>query len=380
PNNSGKSAIVEALRCLATNPPPKHVIRHGAAQARVQVELETGVRVAWVRKKNTAWYELYRPGQEEPEYFRKLGRGMVPDEVREALRLDGVDLEGGRTVDVHVGNQRTPIFLLNEDGADARLAEFFAASSESAHLLAMQKALQARNRKAKTRETDLTGQMRSLEQGLERLEALPELTRQGERARALGREIEALERVVPALERGLIEQQRLERGLEKSCERAQALHVLSPPQTPYDTASLARQMQTLGELAARIRRSRRRAQAIAPLTATPELFSTTMLAGLIRDCNSLEIKMKSSILRFNALRELQPTSELFNELPLAGLLSDMQALDKRRANAQDVALARAARVREMEAEILRKLKEVGSCPLCGGKLDADAFTGKGERT
>ncbi len=31
PNNSGKSAVVEALRCLTENPPPKHCIRHGAA-------------------------------------------------------------------------------------------------------------------------------------------------------------------------------------------------------------------------------------------------------------------------------------------------------------------------------------------------------------
>ncbi|MDD4733110.1 MAG: AAA family ATPase, partial [Desulfovibrio sp.] len=89
-NNTGKSAVVEALRCLATNPPPRHVIRHGAAQARVEVVLEDGVRVAWNRKKNTAWYELWLPGQDEPEYFRKLGRGMVPDEVRDALRLDEV--------------------------------------------------------------------------------------------------------------------------------------------------------------------------------------------------------------------------------------------------------------------------------------------------
>ena len=28
PNNSGKSAMVEALRCVATNPPPRHFIRH----------------------------------------------------------------------------------------------------------------------------------------------------------------------------------------------------------------------------------------------------------------------------------------------------------------------------------------------------------------
>ena len=48
PNNSGKSAVVEALRCLAQNPPPRHVIRHGAAEARVSVTLSDGTVIAYL--------------------------------------------------------------------------------------------------------------------------------------------------------------------------------------------------------------------------------------------------------------------------------------------------------------------------------------------
>ena len=78
PNNTGKSAVVEALRCLANNPSPRHFIRHGASEARVEALLDDGWRVAWVRRKAHALYEVYAPGEDEPQVFAKLKRGMVP--------------------------------------------------------------------------------------------------------------------------------------------------------------------------------------------------------------------------------------------------------------------------------------------------------------
>lgn len=46
PNNTGKSAVVEALRSLAKNPPSPSLIRHGAAKAVVHLELDDG---SWVQ-------------------------------------------------------------------------------------------------------------------------------------------------------------------------------------------------------------------------------------------------------------------------------------------------------------------------------------------
>jgi DNA repair ATPase RecN len=61
PNNVGKSAVVEAIRSVAQNPAPEHVVRHGARQALVRVELDSGEVIEWVRKKSNAVYRLYRP-------------------------------------------------------------------------------------------------------------------------------------------------------------------------------------------------------------------------------------------------------------------------------------------------------------------------------
>lgn len=153
PNNTGKSAIVEALRCVATNPVPKHYIRHGAKEARVTIELDDGTQVVWVRKKRSSGYELWRPGAEEPEEYWKFGR-KPPQDILDALKLDLVELETGNEIDVHVGNQREPVFLLNQPPSNA--AAFFAASTESAHLLAMQNLLKRQTQDAKRKKTIYT--------------------------------------------------------------------------------------------------------------------------------------------------------------------------------------------------------------------------------
>ncbi|MGQ9669679.1 MAG: AAA family ATPase [Desulfosoma sp.] len=48
-NNTGKSAIVEALRCVAENPASASLIRHGAPKAVVRLELDDGSWMQWER-------------------------------------------------------------------------------------------------------------------------------------------------------------------------------------------------------------------------------------------------------------------------------------------------------------------------------------------
>jgi len=190
PNNTGKSAIVEALRCVATNPPPRHFIRHGAKETRVSLELESGVKVVWVRKKRSAGYELHLPGEEEPQEYWKLGRGIVPEDIRKVLRLDPVDLDGGERIDVHIGNQREPVFLLNL--SDRAVADFLASSTEGAHLLSMQGALKRRVMETKKEVAGRDVRLRDIEGELDALAPLPDLTLGIEAARKFKERIDRL--------------------------------------------------------------------------------------------------------------------------------------------------------------------------------------------
>jgi DNA repair ATPase RecN len=165
PNNIGKSAIVEAIRYLVANPAPKNVIRHGAAKALVSLELDSGEIITWQRLDKSASYSVQHPGQ-EPEEYHKFGR-EVPTDVRALLRLDEVKTDA-EDIDIHLGNQRQPIFLLDRPGSQA--AAFFAASSEADYLLKMQQALKRRidmakaSRKALDLEIDtLAGQLQGFE-------------------------------------------------------------------------------------------------------------------------------------------------------------------------------------------------------------------------
>ena len=139
PNNIGKSAVVEGVRSLVHNPSPKHSIRHGAKQAVIRLEIDSGEIIEWVRSDKTAFYRLLRPAddaQEEAykvEEYRKLGQS-VPEDIMALLRLGLVETESGE-IDIHIGNQREPIFLLNSPGSHA--ASFFAASTEAEYLLRM---------------------------------------------------------------------------------------------------------------------------------------------------------------------------------------------------------------------------------------------------
>jgi len=74
------------------------------------------------------------------EEYRKLGQS-VPEDIVDLLRLGLVETESGE-IDIHIGNQREPIFLLNSPGSHA--ASFFAASTEAEYLLRMRQALKSR--------------------------------------------------------------------------------------------------------------------------------------------------------------------------------------------------------------------------------------------
>ncbi|WP_415517969.1 MAG: AAA family ATPase [Desulfovibrio aminophilus] len=411
PNNVGKSAVVEALRCLAQNPAPRHVIRHGAKEARVSVELDDGTRVVWIRKKAGAGYQLWRPGAEAPEEFWKLGRGGVPDEIREALRLETVVLENrDDAIDVHLGDQRRPIFLLDEPPSTA--AAFFAASSESAHLLAMQDELKRRTQDARRDQAKATARLSAIEDALDRLSGLPDL----DLALAEARDKEELLRRsgegIPALEDWLSRREDLKRGAEAAARRARVLEPLAVPPAPAPVdrlAALGRDLRaaraaresaqarttalaTLSEPAAPAATARpagiltelrgllrqraavlARTAALAPLAEAPASVSTLRVAELAQGIRALKAKEKALSGRFATLAGLRESPTVRKADALAELLRRLSesraAQDAARKASEDCA----ARLDTLRAEIAARLDAVGVCPTCGAGLELHRF-------
>ncbi|WP_320173664.1 AAA family ATPase [Maridesulfovibrio sp.] len=413
PNNSGKSSIVEALRCIATNPLPKHFIRHGAKKARVELEMDDGVRVAWIRKKATAWYEVLRPGEEEWEVYAKFGRN-TPEDILNILRLNQVPLEGGKSLDVHIGNQRNPIFLLDQPSSVA--AQFFASSSEASHLLAMQTELKNRVRAAKREKSFQQQKLDEIRAELDELQTLPDVNLELETARELKGQMDVLDNEIPALEKYLQRKGELENyktslgarekelselkevpelfpstplervvsGMERLRRHGQNLKARSeslnglqaPPElftVQHLEASLARQNQlTFAE-----EKNKARRKVLEPLESPPQLEDVTALSSTIRNVTRNSSVRDNILRRAAVLAPLNDPPELHDFSGLMQMMNNLSSLRTAHADAQ----YRLIELEKSEADLNRKIElrlaEIGNCPLCGGDLDAKKLIGEG---
>lgn len=330
PNNTGKSAVVEALRCVAENPPPKFHIRHGAKEARVEVHLEDGWKVVWVRRKTYPLYEIWAPDADEPEVYAKT-KGKVPEEIQALLRMPLVHLEeSNRDIDVHLGNQRQPIFLLDQPGS--AFAQFFAASTEGAHLLAMQDLLKDKSADARREVRDSEAKLVHLEEGFARLSPLPDLELESQCAEELLARIQEVETARPLLEavvRSLREKRAQGAALREQMARLARLQA-APALTPV--AGLARLAQLLAEVAAARQGARRKLEATTPLQAPDALFPSGALAALVARLRAN--RATAALLRRQGeeLSRIAPPRTLFPAVPLSRYLQVRKNLDQELRN------------------------------------------------
>ncbi|WP_336605590.1 AAA family ATPase [Fundidesulfovibrio soli] len=374
PNNTGKSALVEALRCLATNPSRRHCIRHGATEARVEALLDDGWRVAWVRRKAYAIYELHPPGEAEPQIFAKLGKGGVPEEVARRLRLPLVSFEKGEDVDVHLGDQRHPIFLLDRPGSV--LADFLASSTESAHLMAMQDLLREKVRRARTDSRRLEESLAATGQGLDRLDALPGLSLRLEDLRVGAEALAGRAAAVPRLEARLGKMRGLSTRSAQLQARLTLLEGLSAPAAPAPAAPLAEATARLRALQERTRAAQAASAALLPLAAPPALAPAGQLAQASARLERLRAQRDGAERRGQALTALATPPPLADPAPLARLAGAMATLAARIAKGQAWLAGREAELAALGERIAHRLEQVGECPLCGADLDAAKFLKK----
>lgn len=374
PNNTGKSAVVEALRCLANNPSPRHVIRHGASEARVEASFTGGWRVAWVRRKNHALYEVFEPGRDEPEVYAKLGKSGVPPEVAAVIRLGPVSFEKGDPVDVHLGDQRHPIFLLDQPGSV--LADFLASSTESAHLMGMQDLLREKTGRARRDAKRLEEEAARARAGLDALAGLPGLSLGVETLRGEGRELSAAAARIPALEKRLARFGELSRSMDWHAARARILDGAKPPPALEDSAALDASIAAMRALGERSERAAAALSRLEGLTAPPELSPAPALASLIARLDDAGGAARGAGLKLKELSRLKAPPETADPAPLAGLVSSMETLSARVAKGTAWLAGRERELEELAGRIARRLDEAGECPLCGSRLDAKLFLKK----
>ncbi len=335
PNNIGKSAIVEALRYLLYNPAPKHVIRHGAKEALVRLELDSGETITWRRQDKHAAYSLEVPGR-PPEEYHKFGR-EVPEDIRSLLRLEQVVTDTGDKIDIHLGNQREPIFLLDKPGSHA--AGFFAASTEADYLLKMQQALKRRREEAKREQTRFQAELADLSGQLAQLEPVADLDLLIQRAEALYEIIATTLRRLPVwqdLLGSLIETTARLKGAQST---AGVLADLQTPPAPADIVGLTQILLQLQDTVRQWSQENLRNDILADLRQPPALSATAALEDMVRASRTTQVALAVAQAQESVLADLRKPPEA---LPIRELVETIAGLAEARRQWQGEAQRYAA--------------------------------------
>lgn len=406
PNNCGKSAVVEALRILCRNLPGEVAVRHGEKLCRVTACTDDGHTLSWQRKGSTVSYEI------DGKPYHRLGRD-IPEDLHKFLRLPQVETSV-EAFDVHFGLQKSPMFLLGEK-SEAKIAAFFASSSDAENLMEMQRKHREKVRNAKTLKNDWEDQQ---ERSAKQLQAMGDLDQMGamvEQAEKEFGEIRAREQDVANIG-GTIDdiETLLLRQAGLTAELAALEHLSMPPKME-NADRLQALVDRMDQTSRMIERESHRANAIHDLRQPPNLAETALLESILagmqrgagqasqaiarldqimkmlpvpnveddrvldRSCREMERAYKAVAAaagRCEKVRPMQPPPQI---METAGLEQLIGAWTENRSRATllavDVVDADTA-MKQSEADIRAWAERNPTCPVCGGAVDPSKVLGQ----
>lgn len=298
-NNTGKSAVIAALQILARNTSGDFMVRHGEKECRIIVTTDDGHELQWCRKGRAVSYTI--DGRE----VHRL-RGSVPEDLHNLLRLSLVETEG-EPFDVHFGEQKKPIFLL--DDSPGRRATFFASSSDAIRLIEMQGRHRRKVQDAKASEVQLVRDAARLDARIDALSQLPKI----------GGRLEQLEKSHSALLAEADQISGLSQAILRLCETKQlkirwvktsaALGPLPAPPEPVPTDPLRHRIQEMAQCRSRIRKNTAAAKAVKSLSPPPEIVDTRLLADLVERVTVTRRQADRLAQQKQTLQQLSPPFE-----------------------------------------------------------------------
>ncbi len=108
PSDIGKSAFIRAVNFALSNKLGNWYVNHDASMCSVEFEEDGEVLVKWEKGKKVNRYTV----SSEPEPFNKVGRGVVPQQVFDALGIHEIDT-GKLTLLPQVQSQHAYAFILD---------------------------------------------------------------------------------------------------------------------------------------------------------------------------------------------------------------------------------------------------------------------------
>lgn len=356
-SNLGKStALMTSFKAVAYGESDDSLIRHGCEEAKIIIRFENNQRLEWsrhIKRSPAVLYRHYR-GDELIAEGRPKTRNSAPEWVEELLGVSRVD-----DLDIQVGNQKMPVFLLNDSAP--RRAQILSVGRESSYLPGLMRRYE--QMKAADRELVKQGEaeLARLKLKLTYLQRVPKLA---ESQQALAAQAEQILRALESREKLSAALARLESKLETVSRLSQTLDVLNKlPAVPElaDGAPLARTI-------ARLERTSR-VQSIGELPSVPEVPQLHDLSRIT------ELGKKIARLqKLDALAESfkSPLPELPSMKETQSILERIEKLGRRQKAVTEGEQAVAAASKELAASTAALNKMIdelgGACPLCGNGL------------
>jgi hypothetical protein len=365
------------------------IFHHGATECSVVITLEGGKRIEWSRKLKGSPKVLYRlfHGEDMIHEGRPSTRGGVPEWVSDELGISRVD-----ELDIQIGSQKCPIFLLDE--TPSRRAQLLSVGRESRHLHKFIERYRDWQRRDKETSREGEAELIRLNFSLAKLAGLP----------GIGEGLGGLTRPLMDLESQVQRDALLAKLLGRLDTSTAALGSLSQETTLLSIlpeAPALADMTGLGRNIERLEKFTPRALVKAEFVdvAVPVIADTVRLGGAITHIAALEkqaarakllpqievavpaivdnVRLGHAITRLATLEKqagraklLPPSAPATPELcPLDALVKTATAIER-----AAVALRTAeAAFKQLDAQIVELLFEIeqtkeltgGECPLCG---------------
>lgn len=317
PNNCGKSAVITALQTLCYNERGGFMMRHGETECRVAVETDEGHKLEWIRQKKSVRYIIN--GREVDRL-----KGSIPDDLHDSLRLPLVEsADGNGEFNIHFGEQKRPIFLLDQNGRQA--AAFFASSSDAALLMEMQAAHKKRVTERRQDERTLSAEVDRYRVLLGTLDPVAELAERAAALESAHAELTEAARTLAKLEAEsaqlLAESDNVERW-QRSHDELQKLE--TPPELT-DTGALEELIAELDEAARSLHGELARRGALLGLEEAPDLEPAEAVEALVEQIESSHRAANFSSRQDESLSQLQSPPELANDTALAKTIEKLES-------------------------------------------------------
>ncbi len=403
-NNTGKSALVSALQVLCRNAAGDYMLRHGCRECVIRILTDEGDDIQWRRKNRIVRYVINGVD------IHRLG-GSVPDELHERLRLGLVETDND-PFEIHFGEQKKPIFLLNESAS--RRATFFASSSDTIKLIEMQNLHRHNVQEAKTLESELLRQEALLDARLEKLAPIDDLGCGIDALEAQHRELSGALQTAARLQETIGHLEEALQNVSISLAVAGVMAALSPPPLFFPVEPLQRIIGRMAQEGDAIETERRRKEVLQNAEPPPSFLDTAPLATLIGQIEAFSLGLDQSREAIEAFGRLPSPPPMADIAPLYAMVcrienarTDVAYFEgcthtvlqlvpppempdgsrlRTHIGKMESTISEAEKIeadlKQMLLEIAdagealkRRIKKAGICPTCGQEMDPAHFLG-----